>query len=137
MTIQKDGIMCKCGRKGCFEKYGSILAYKNKIKQELKLEENISGPEMRKAIDENIDKIKHINDEYITNLSIGISNLINIFEPDCVIIGGGFARYEYLLLNDLKNKIVDSKLLFNTRNDVKIEVASLGNDAGIIGASCL
>ena len=63
--------------------------------------------------------------------------MINIFEPDCIVIGGGFARYDYMLLDKLKDKIVNSNLLFNKRNSIEIKVAKLGNDAGIIGASQL
>ena len=65
------------------------------------------------------------------------SNLINIFEPDCIVIGGGFARYDYMLLDQLKEKIVKSNLLFNTRENIIIKTAKFGNDAGIIGASQL
>ena len=63
--------------------------------------------------------------------------MINIFEPDCIVIGGGFARYDYMLLDRLNAKIVNSNLLFNKRDDIEIRVAKFGNDAGIIGASKL
>lgn len=137
MVMQKDGILCNCGKKGCFERYGSILCYKKRIIEELNLPVNISGPELRKHISENLDRVKYINDDYTRNLAIGLSNLVNIFEPDVVIIGGGFARYDYLLLKDLKEQILNSKLLFNTRDDLEIKVATLGNDAGIVGAAVM
>ena len=83
------------------------------------------------------EEIKDIINEYIDDLSIGISNLVNIFEPDCIVIGGGFARYDYLLLDKLHEKLLQSNLLFNNRNEIIIKTAKLGNDAGIIGASKL
>lgn len=137
MIIKAGGIHCKCGKFGCFEKYGSILVFKSKVIERLNLDSNISGPDLRKAISENEDKILDIKEEYINDLALGISNLINIFEPDIIVIGGGFARYDYMLLDPLKQKLINSNLIFNQREDINIKVAKLGNDAGIIGASLL
>ncbi len=137
MIINKNGIECKCGKRGCFERYGSILSFKNKVIQKLNLSHDIPGPELRLVIDNSKEEIKDIINEYIDDLSIGISNLVNIFEPDCIVIGGGFARYDYLLLDKLHEKLLQSNLLFNNRNEIIIKTAKLGNDAGIIGASKL
>lgn len=133
--IKYDGLTCRCGKKGCFETYGGILAFKNKVIDRLGLSKDISGPELREIMGKSMDKISDIIEEYIQNLAIGISNFINIFEPDCIVIGGGFARYDYMLLDKLKEKILKSNLLFNKRNNIVIQTAKLGNDAGIIGAS--
>ncbi len=137
MMIKENGLPCKCGKKGCFEKYGSILAFKTKVIEKLNLSHDIPGQELRKKIDDSREEIKDIVEEYINDLAIGISNLVNILEPDCIIIGGGFARYDYLLLDGLKEKMVHSNLLFNLRKEILMKTASLGNDAGIIGASNL
>ena len=137
MIIKKDGLICRCGKKGCFETYGGILAFKRKVIDRLDLSHDTPGPELRRIMDNSIDKISDIIEEYIEDLAIGISNLINIFEPDCIVIGGGFARYDYMLLDKLKHKLVDSNLLFNRRENIEIRVAKFGNDAGIIGASKL
>lgn len=137
MVIKSDGLKCKCGKNGCFETYGGILAFKNKVIEKLNLSYDISGQELRKIIDNSLDEITDIIDEYIYYLSIGISNLINIFEPDCIVIGGGFARYDYIFIDKLRDKLINSDLLFNKRNDIPIQTAKLGNDAGIIGASLL
>lgn len=133
--LRPGGIRCNCGKMGCFERYGSILSFKRKCIERLKLSYDISGPDLRMAIKENMDKVEDIIQEYISDLALGISNLINIFEPDVTIIGGGFARYDYLLLDLLNNKIIEDRLLFNLRDNINIEVAKLGNDAGIIGAT--
>lgn len=137
MTIKEDGILCKCGKKGCFERYGSILCFKKKIQERLNLSPDISGPDLRSEIAKQEEKVKDIQEEYIKDLSIGLSNLISIFEPDIIIIGGGFARYDYMLLDKLKYSLLNSELLFNKRENLDLRVAKLGNDAGIIGASCL
>lgn len=134
MILKENGIRCNCGKKGCFEKYGSILSFKNRCIDRLDLQHNISGQELRMIIGQNLEMLQDIINEYIADLALGLSNLINIFEPDVTVIGGGFARYDYLLLDLLKKRIVDENLLFNKRENIKIEVAKLGNDAGIVGA---
>ena len=131
--IKENGIECKCGKKGCFERYGSILVFKRKIIERLGLSYEISGPELRFHIKLNEEKVADIVEEYINDLALGLSILINKFEPDIVVLGGGFARYGYMLLEPLKQKIFNSDLL--KYKDVKIETARAGNDAGIIGAA--
>ena len=68
-------------------------------------------------------------------MSIGISNLVNIFEPEAIGIGGSFVFYEEIFLERLKKKIIEDKLLFNERKEIIIQTAILDNDAGIIGAT--
>ena len=135
MIIKENGLKCRCGKEGCFETYGGILAFKTKVMNRLNLSPDISGPELRKRMECSMEQIADIIHDYINDLAIGISNLINIFEPDCIVIGGGFARYDYMLLDKLKERLINSNLLFNGRNDIVIRTAEFGNDAGIIGAS--
>lgn len=137
MIIQKNGLMCNCGKRGCLEQYTSLLKFKENLIKKLELTKIAKGEEIREKMEKNPQKISKIKEEYINNLAIGISNIINIFEPEIVILGGGFAKYSYLILDDLKKQIVNSNLLFNSRKKVMIESAKLKNDAGIIGASML
>lgn len=142
MVIQKSGIDCNCGKKGCFEKYASMKALKDNLRKELGLDEKTRGQELFDIIrnnnkeNENYEKIEKIVQDFIENLSIGISNLVNIFEPEAIGIGGSFVFFEEVLMNRLKNYIVHNNLLFNKRENLIIETAILGNDAGIIGAVC-
>ena len=69
-------------------------------------------------------------------LKIGIGNLIDLFEPEIICFGGSFAYYEELFMPRLKEKIKTSKSTFNERTDIKLTVATLQNNAGIIGAIC-
>ncbi len=134
-VIKKDGILCNCGKRGCFEKYGSILEYKNKVKNRLNIDAEINGDKLRKIMEEHKDEIKDIDEEYVSDLCIGISNFINIFEPDVIIIGGGFIHFSYMFMDKIKEKLISSLLLFNKRDDLDIRIASLGNDAGMIGST--
>ena len=137
MVIKENGIPCKCGKKGCFERYGSILQYKNKVKERLNIPKEINSDPLRKILNEHLDEISDVNDQYISDLALGISNLINIFEPDAVILGGGFAHFSYMFENKLKDTLLNSPLLFNRREDLDLRIAELGNDAGIIGAAII
>ena len=136
MIIQKDGIKCNCGKNGCFEKYASMKVLKNNLRASLGLDETTRGQELLDMIRKNGEdkKIKKIVDEYIEYLSIGLSNLINIFEPEAIGIGGSFVYFSDVLLEKLKNNIQNEKYLFNSRDELIIVPAALGNDAGIIGS---
>lgn len=136
MIIQKNGIECKCGKKGCFEKYASMKVFKNNLRTELNLDETTNGEELLNIIKNNSDnqKINIIIEEFIEYLSIGISNLINIFEPEAIGIGGSFVYFSDILLDRLKKNILDKNYLFNERKELIIITAELGNDAGIIGS---
>lgn len=138
ITIQKDGLKCRCGRKGCFENYASIRVLKNKVIEEYSLKERITGIQLYKFIIENIksQKMQYIIDDYIDNLTIGISNLINLFEPEAISIGGSFAYYEDIFLDKLKEKLNENMKELND-SCPKILMAVAKNDAGIIGASRL
>jgi len=136
MIIEKDGIKCNCGKKGCFEKYASMQALKDTIQNEYKIE-NLSGQEIKELIENNLEteKMQKILNEYIKNLSLGIANLVNIFEPDTISIGGSFVFYKEILLPKLEEALKEKNATFNERKDIKIVLAKLKNDAGIIGAT--
>lgn len=136
IIIEKNGIECNCGKRGCFEKYSSMKALKTNLREALKLDETTRGQELFDIVRKNSNNevINKIIDDYIEYLSIGISNLINIFEPKVVGIGGSFVYVSDILLNKLKQNILNKKYLLNNRKEVIIIPAALGNDAGIIGS---
>lgn len=135
MVIHKDGEKCNCGRSGCFEAYASMKRLKLKIQKEFELPD-IDGKNIKKFMLENKDnqKLNDIIDRYIEYLTIGICNLINIFEPEIISIGGSFAHYKEILVDRLEKKLSERKELYNKESIPKIVVAELKNDAGIIGA---
>ncbi len=140
MLIEKNGNLCKCGKRGCWETYASMKAFKDNLREILNLDERTSGKElldMLRKMDKNNPKYIQTNklvEQYIEYLSIGISNLINIFEPEAIGIGGSFVFYEEVFLDKLKTKLLKDNLLFNERKEINIQTAILDNDAGMIGA---
>ena len=143
MVVENDGVLCNCGRKGCFEKYASMKVFKNNLRKELNLDEKTSGKDLLNIIRESSKNkeskkykvIEKVIDKYINYLALGLANLINIFEPEAIGIGGSFVYFEEELLGRLKEKIKKKNMLFNPRENIVIETAILGNDAGIIGST--
>lgn len=139
IIIKADGEQCNCGNKGCFEAYCSKRKFKAQMQQILGIKEYVGATELTQAIEENLadTRVSRLLEEYVKNLAIGVSNIINILEPEAISIGGSMSHYEKLILNRLREKIYSGKYLFNKGNPPKILVAQLENDAGIIGATLL
>ena len=133
--IHKNGVLCNCGKRGCFEVYASLKRFKEKLVKEFNLN-SLDGECVREFIRQNPDNstLKYMINNYVEDLSIGISNIINIFEPEAICLGGSFAEYEDILYQPLKKALLSGNLLFNKRCDIIIKLAELKNDAGIIGA---
>lgn len=139
MIIEKNGEKCGCGNRGCFEAYCSKRRFKEKMQKALKIEGYIGAKELIPLIKQNIERenVSTLLEEYIENLALGISNIINIFEPEAVSIGGSMSHYEELIFDKLKEKIYNGKYLFNKDSHPVIIPATQGNDAGIIGATLI
>lgn len=140
IVIKENGIQCECGRKGCYEKYASMKTFKTNLRKALGVTDKVTGKELfeilrsNKKENENYEEIEEVVDEFLENLSVGIANLINIFEPEVIGIGGSFVYFEEVLLERLKSKLLEKNRLFNPREDIEIKPALLKNDAGIIGS---
>ena len=139
MIIKKNGEKCNCGNNGCFEVYCSKRKFKEQMQEILGIKEYVGASELTKAIEENMSDIKvsALLNEYIDNLAVGISNIINILEPEAISIGGSMSHYEQLIISRLREKIYSGEYLFNKEEPPKILIAQSGNDAGIIGATLL
>lgn len=137
MIINKGGRQCSCGKRGCFETYASIRAFRNKVAEVLDIDNDFSGQYLREQLlDFSNEKVKEVVDQFIEDLSTGICNLIDMFEPEIVVLGGSFSYYEGNPVYDrLLEKIKDKNSRFNSMAMPKIELAKLKNDAGIIGAT--
>lgn len=139
MIIAKDGNLCNCGKKGCFETYCSMKRLKSKLIDILLLKKDISAQELLQILKKrkNEEKIKIVIDNYLEDLIIGISNIIDIFEPEAICLGGGFVYFEEILYEGLVEKYYAKRYVFNKQNLPDIKLATLGNDAGMIGAGVL
>ena len=142
MVIDRKGILCHCGKRGCFETYCSMKRLKSELKKILqtKTNQNLENAIILKEIlEKNMEdaEIKSILDEYIENLVIGLSNIIDIFEPEIICLGGSFVYFKEILYNRLIEKMEREKYVFNKQSLPRIVLAELENDAGIIGATLI
>ena len=148
-VIVVDGEPCTCGRKGCWEAYASATAlinqtrrameeYPDSIMHELAKEEGkVSG---RTAFDAmrrgDIAGIKVV-DKYCKYVACGLINLVNIFQPEIICIGGGICNEGETLLRPIRRYVESERYSVYSKIQSKICKAELGNDAGIIGAAIL
>lgn len=128
MVIEKDGLPCRCGRRGCFEQYASCTALKKMT--------HLDSLKEIFYLSETNEVIANVLDEYINNLAEGLANFINLFDVEMLVIGGGLSRFGEHILPKLKSKISE-KICNKYTYDLNLKVAKLRNDAGIIGASLL
>ena len=112
-----------------------------RMRKKLGLEDKTSGKELMAILKDTTKeskdyaKIEKVRKQYIRDLSVGIANLVNIFEPEAIGIGGSFVYFSEVLLQDVKETILKEDMLFNPRKEINIQTAVLGNEAGIIGAT--
>ena len=137
MIIEANGRPCSCGKRGCFETYASIRSLKQRVTNILGISSDISGQYLRENL--LILDNKEVQDEvesFLNYLKIGLGNLIDIFEPEAICLGGSFAYYEgNSILDRLREKIKESDATFTNSKTPDILTAHFKNDAGIIGAT--
>lgn len=153
IVICCDGRPCSCGRNGCWEAYSSATALVNMTKEKIQECEKsgrktvmsdlsasrgkISGRTSFDAMRAGDEAAKEVVDAYIHYLACGISNIINIFQPEVLSIGGGISNEKDNLLKPLIPLVRKETYGTSIVTGTDIRIATLGNDAGIIGAALL
>lgn len=150
MTLVAGGRPCACGRKGCFESYSSATALIAFTKEAMEAApdsrmwalcqnnlDRVTGRTAFDAMREGDETGRAVVDRYLFYLAEGIVSIDNIFQPEVICIGGGISKEGELLLTPVREKMkAESYSRFCDRK-TKVVTASLGNDAGIIGAALL
>lgn len=147
MTIISEGELCTCGRKGCWEAYGSaegliqqskIAAKDNPDSLLNKLTDkdlnNMNAKIPFDAAKQGDETAKKVVAQYIKYVAEGITNLINIFTPEVLVIGGGISKEGDYLLKPL-NEHISRDVYAKEVPQTQIRIAKMGNDAGIIGSA--
>ena len=149
-VIEVDGPECACGRRGCFEVFSSATGLIRMTKEAM---DNDKDTLMHKITAERNGKVtartsfdamrmgdktaKAVVDKFIKYLAAGITNTINIFQPDILCIGGGVCNEGDPLLLPVRALVKKEVYTRNSPKNTEIVIAKLGNDAGIIGAAFL
>ena len=135
MVIIEDGEPCTCGRKGCLEAYVSATALRRDARKASG--RDMTPEEIFAEAGMGDEKLKEVVDLYIRRLGIGIVNIVNIFRPQLVLLGGGLSAQGESLLEPLR-KMMQEGCFGGTDGELpEITTASLGNKAGMIGAASL
>jgi glucokinase len=149
MPINPDGPLCACGKKGCIEAYCSSAPILSRCRSRLGNEltpafKEVLNGELKElsikklfAAARNKDEIAlQVLDETAEYLAIGLAGVVNLLNPDLVIIGGGVADggagFVETVARELRNRTCDS-----VAESLRVVKATLGNSAGFIGASIL
>ena len=150
MTLIMDGEPCTCGRNGCIECYVSATALMKQTKEEMN---NNPDSLMWKQVGGDINKVdgktafdcaeqgdasaQKVRNNYIKYLSESVLNMLNIFRPDAFILGGGISAQGKVLTDAVTEYCEKFNYGYEDAPKTKILTATLGNDAGIIGAAAL
>lgn len=149
-VIMVNGKQCNCGRKGCWEQYASATALISQTKEAM-IEnkdskmwelcngsvENTSGRTAFDAMRLGDKAAEKVVENYIYYVSVGVTNIINTFQPEFVCIGGGVSHEGETLLAPLRKHIEGERYSIYASKQTKVVAAELGNDAGIFGAALL
>ncbi len=151
MVIQRDGLPCPCGRRGCWEQYASATALKRLTAEALAAhpdsilaqvvaenEGRVSGQSAFIAARRGDPVGQQVCDEYVDYLACGVVNVVNIFQPDTLAIGGGVSNEaEEQLLLPVRQRVARESIPCGRDRRTRIVKAELGNRAGLIGAALL
>lgn len=149
MIIQPNGVRCGCGNLGCWEQYGSATALIRLTREEMEYSRDsllweLCGGDTRKlegrttfqAVRQGDATARKALDRYLEGLSMGLINMVNVLFPEIVCLGGGISNADDdLLLNPLRELVHRGS--FDKNHLPRVEKASLGNDAGVVGAAML
>lgn len=149
IVIQVDGELCTCGRQGCWETYASATALIHQTRRAMvnhpesvmwKLADDLEKVDGRTAFEAmrvGDEAAAQVIDTYIKYLACGLINVINIFQPEVLCIGGGICNEGDALIKPLEKRITNERYSKYSTHQTRLCVATLGNDAGIIGAAFL
>ena len=149
MMIKMGGELCTCGNYGCFERYASATAIIREARKAI-VEypessmlaacggdpEKLNAKIVIDAAKAGDEAAKAVFGGYVQALAVGIINIINMLDPEVIVLGGGVSAAGEFLLNAVR-EAVKPMVFFKTMPYARIELAQLGNDAGIIGAAML
>ena len=147
MVIVVGGEPCTCGRNGCLEAYASATALVRQTKRAM--EENPDSDLWRVA-EGSLDNVngrtaflakdeiaKKVVDTYLFYLSEGVLDVINLLQPKVICIGGGISHEGETILAPIREDIKERSYARHSEKQTVVTLATLGNDAGIIGAALL
>lgn len=149
-VIDLHGEPCNCGLRGCFEQYGSVTALIAQTRKAMHAapasllweqaggsEQNVTGRTAFDAARRGDAAAKAVVDTYVKFLCVGITSIINIFQPEVLCVGGGISREGETVLAPVREYVGQHGYARNSAQQTRIAAASLAGGAGILGAALL
>jgi glucokinase len=149
MTISLDGPLCSCGMRGCFETMASGTAIAREATERITAGNksviiDIANGDLQQITAATVERAARRGDELAmdvmhqaaVNLGIGLSNLIIIFNPNAIVVGGGVTKSNELIF-DPARKVVAERAVCYLQRDVPILKAVLEDDVGLVGAAAM
>lgn len=149
LIVQMDGILCSCGNRGCWERYASATAL---IREGRELARKQPEGMIARQVEGDLEAITAkvvidcakagdpgavaLFEQYAYWVAVGLANLINAYDPEVILLGGGVSAAGDFLLEAVRARLPEL-VFFKTMPYARVELARLGNDAGIIGAAML
>lgn len=150
IVVEAGGQRCSCGKQGCLEAYAAmstLVAYtRERMRQTPSSrlhalcggnEGKLDGKMIFDARAEGDELAAEVLERWLRYLALGVSNIINLLQPEIVCIGGGPSSQGAVILPPLREQVWQQIYVHNPARRPRIEMATLGNDAGLIGAACL
>lgn len=149
VVIKAGGRPCPCGRRGCFEQYSSASALIRDTKEAMEAHPESALWHIAPTLDKVNGKTAFdgmragdptactVVENYISDLALGLTNMVNIFQPEILCIGGGICGEGEGLRAPLEERVMAEQYAKTTPKKTKLVIAALGNDAGIVGAAAL
>ena len=149
IVIEQDGALCGCGRRGCWEAYSSATALVRMTKEaveecertgrytSMSKAERISGRTACDAMRAGDEVATEVYNRYVKYLANGITNMVNIFQPEVISLGGGVSNEGQSLIDAILPIVRAEQYGGDVVELTQLRIAELGNDAGIIGAAAL
>ncbi len=149
-VIEKNGYPCSCGRAGCWEAYSSARALCRMTKEEMERTpdsimwqiccgeiDRVDGKTVFEALKKKDEAAQRVLDRFTGYLACGITNIVNIFQPEILSVGGGISAEGETLLAPVRAILEKEQYSRMCEKKTILKQAQLGNDAGIIGAALL
>lgn len=136
MVVQADGVMCVCGRVGCWERYASGSALRMHA-ENVAGEKDVAGEDVVSRALAGDDAMARVVDEFARWVAVGLASLTNILDPETIVIGGGVIESSEVVMPRIRDWF--ARLLYSPdhRAHPELHAAELGERAGAIGAAML
>ena len=149
MILVLGGVPCTCGNRGCWERYASATALIRMGRERMAADpegmiakeaggdaENVTAKLVMDCAKAGDPGASQVFDEYVYYLAAGLANMVNVYDPEVIALGGGVSAAGAFLLDAVRKKLPEM-IFYKTMPYARVEIATLGNDAGLIGAAML